>query len=267
MKFFAQILLLGGLLFIRTTSPVWAATSVSIHQAPSAMDKEQEGEIDITLVCTGCTSDSYIRGVFYPSGTSYFGFTQNKENVWTNAAGSGCTSYYKIAPSDLVDGSWSGKLKVKPDVASSYFAGPGEYLFKIGRYTASCNSPIWSSEVTIAITGATPTPTLQPTATFTPTTAPTSTLTVVAQTKTPTPSISLAPSLSPEVLGAVVSTDSSGPSVVLATVTQRDKDDARDIEKNLSMMPFILSLVFVSFGCAMLSGVFIWQKRHFNKKI
>jgi len=84
--------------------------------------------------------------VFYPSGTSYFGFTQDNNGNWINAPGGNCTQYYKIAASDLRKGVWSGTLKFKPDSANALYQGPGDYLFKIGRYTNSCGTPTWSSE-------------------------------------------------------------------------------------------------------------------------
>ena len=162
------------------------AVSVDINNVPLTIDQSQELEVDAILSCKGCTTDSYLRGVFYPSGASYFGYTWNNSGIWSNAAGGNCTTYYKIAKADLnPEGSWSGKLKFKPDKESSYYNGPGEYLFKIGRYTPSC-STTWSEEKTISITGPTssPTPTQVPSPTSTPTPSKTPTPT---PTKSPTP--------------------------------------------------------------------------------
>lgn len=142
------------ILFTRATL---AATSVSFGTTPATLDYQTEFSTTVNLSCSGC-GDSYIRGVFYPSGTSYFGFTQDNSSNWNNSPASLCTNYFKVAQSDLLSGSWSGTLKFKPDEDSPYYQGPGEYLFKVGRYTSSCGSPAWSSEVTIGITG----PTLSP---------------------------------------------------------------------------------------------------------
>jgi hypothetical protein len=127
-----------------------------------------------------------LRGVFYPSGTSYFGFTKDNNGTWSNAPGATCISYFKIAQTDLgAGGTWSGTLAIKPDINNAFYNGPGEYLFKVGRYTQSCGSPLWSTETTIAITGPTPTLTAAPTTTGAP-----------ASTSTPTPK--LTPTLTPK---------------------------------------------------------------------
>lgn len=152
-------LLFLGLTF---TSTAIAATSITISGTPSTLDFQTEFTGNVSLNCSGC-SDSYLRGVFYPSGTSYFGFTQDNNGSYNNSPAASCTSYFKIAQSDLLSGTWSGTLKFKPDKDNPYYNGPGEYLFKVGRYTSSCGSPTWSTEATIAITGPTPTPTPTPT--------------------------------------------------------------------------------------------------------
>lgn len=168
---------------------------MTISNTPASVDQSQEFSVNVALSCSGC-SDSYLRGVFYPSGTSYFGYTQDNTGNWSNSPGSACLSYYKVSQTDLVGGSWSGTLKFKADKDSTFYNGPGEYLFKVGRYTASCSSPsIWSNETTIAITGSTPTPTSgpltsspSPTDTPTPTKIPTLTPTPTTKpTNTPTP--------------------------------------------------------------------------------
>lgn len=167
--------------------------SLSIGDTPSTIDQSQEFQVDIDFSCPNCTSDSYLRGVFYPSGSSYFGFTQDNNGNWTNATGGNCTAYFKITQLDLnQEGTWSGKLKVKPDIENSYYIGPGEYLFKVGRYTSSCGSPLWSVEKTIAVSGPTPTPVPTLTPTDTPTPKPTPT-----NTPTPTPKPTLSPTPKP----------------------------------------------------------------------
>jgi hypothetical protein len=164
---------------------VFATTQVSIFDVPSNINESSEFNVSVSLLCSGCTTDSYLRGVLYPSGSSYFGYTKDNNGNWSNLSGSSCTSYFKIAASDLIEGSWSGKLTFKPDTENGYYNGSGEYLFKLGRYTPSCGSPTWSGESTISIIGPTKTPTPAPTSTPTNTQAP---------TKTPTPTISLTPS-------------------------------------------------------------------------
>jgi hypothetical protein len=247
--------------FIVLASSVFAATSISIANAPSSLDQNSEMEIDITFVCNGC-SDSYIRGVFYPSGTSYFGFTQNKEGIWTNASGSKCMEYYKIAQSDLVEGSWSGKLKLKPDLASSFYIGPGEYFLKVGRYTSSCGSPTWSGETTMIIMG--PSPTYTPTQTPIPTsspipmpsTSPTQAPTnMPTRTKTPTPTVFIS--------SDAQSVDSSESAQVLGTTESLEESSISSQTRELnSFRIFAIAAALVALGLALITGTLIWQKRH-----
>lgn len=181
MKQFVKIVTVFLLLFFFSPSHVLATAQISVSSLPLTIDQSTEFQADVTFSCPGC-GDSYLRGVFYPSGSSYFGFTQDNGGNWSNAPGGSCATFFKIAQIDLSpDGTWSGKLKFKLDKDSSYYAGPGEYSFKIGRYTPSCSSPsVWSTESTISITGPAPTPTSTPilisSPTLIPTKIPTSTI-------------------------------------------------------------------------------------------
>src|SRR3989344_6446076 len=162
-------LALCSILFVTNLSPSFAV-SLSVDSFPSSIDQTEEAEVGVTLLCSGC-KDSYLRGVFYPTGTSYFGYTQDNAGAWSNAPASGCTTFFKVEQADFTEGSWSGTLKIKPDKDSSYYKGPSEYFFKVGRYTSSCGSAAWSEDVIIAISG--PTPTSAPTNTPKPTKTPT----------------------------------------------------------------------------------------------
>lgn len=254
MKYLAQILLLGCVLLVFRI-PVFAV-SVSVSNAPSSIDKDQEFEIDAFLSCLGCSSDSYLRAAFYPSGTSYFGYTQNNDGTWINEPGGNCTQYYKIVPSDLIVGSWSGTLKVKPDSASSYYTSPGEYLFKVGRYTASCSSPTWSQEFTIAITGPTPTPTPAPTQSFTPT--PSSTIMHTSTpTKTPTPTKLNSPTLTPS-----VTEDAPLNDLPKEELTAMVLGVAESSASGRPLLPFAVAAALIGLGLALIAGVLVWQKRN-----
>jgi hypothetical protein len=248
--------------------PVFAATSVSVVQIPASVDERGQVEIDVALVCAGC-GDSYLRGVFYPEGTKYFGFTQNKSGMFTNAAASKCTEYFKIASSDLIEGTWSGKLVIQPDRQSSFYAGPGEYFFKVGRYTGSCGSPTWSSEVTIAITGPTPTPTAtltpSPLPTSTPTFTPTVTSTPAPVTRTPTPSVLR--TLSPTRYAVQTSeTDEeiSSLSAVLglSSLPSSASSQVARLGNSYPWRAFAIAAACVSLGCALITGALVWGKRN-----
>lgn len=157
--------------------------SLTVDNLPASIDQAQEFNLNVNFFCSSC-GDSYLRGVFYPSGTSYFGYTQDNNGDWSNAPGSNCISFFKIAQTDLAYGSsWSGEIKFKPDSQSSYYTGPGEYSFKVGRYSSGCSSPLWSTERTVAITGPAPTPVSD----STPSTS------LPSHTPTPTPSSTVSP--------------------------------------------------------------------------
>ena len=236
--------------------PAYAVISMSVSNTPITVDQDQEFSADVSFLCSSCTSDSYIRGVFYPSGTSYFGFTKDTNGNWINAPGGSCSQYFKIAAGDIKEGSWSGTLQFKPDSTSALYQGPGDYLFKVGRYTSSCSSPTWSTETTIAVTGPTPTPTPQPTSTPTPTPVPTNTATPTP-TKTPTPTIKPTSTLTPtptfiaSISAGLGATDSPAPASVSALV-----------KTGPSHTPFIISILLVGIGCAILSLILVWKQRN-----
>jgi|GEM_PF-1581223 len=172
-----------------------ASQSLMLIGAPAAIDERQEADIGIEFLCPSC-ADSYLRAVFYESGTSYFGYTQSNDGTWSNAPGSLCMQYYFL-PKDALstEGTWSGRIRVKPDLESTNYKGPGEYSFKVGRYTPGCSSAsVWSEPVQIAITGPTNTPTQMPSSTpepsCTPSYSPTHTIRPVVHTPLPVNSIS-----------------------------------------------------------------------------
>lgn len=245
----------------------FAATSVRVVSAPPSVDEKGQIDLDIALTCTGC-SDSYLRGVLYSEGTKYFGFTQNKSGVYTNVSASKCTEYFKIASDDLVEGTWSGRLVMQPDRQSSFYTGPGEYFLKVGRYTGSCGTPTWSSEVTLTITGPTPTPTpsptpaptAAPTATSTPTTTPTP-----ASISTPTPSVRRFFSPTPQadtMMGTTEDVGSVSAVLGLSAFSSPSGSYSSSLERSHPWRAFSVAAAFVSLGCALLSGVFAWIKRN-----
>lgn len=255
-----QVAYFGGAVcfFFVLFTPVFAVTSVTIGNVPDSTDKDGEFEIDVSLICDGCTSDSYLRGVFYQSGTNYFGFTRNAAGIWTNASGTNCTEFYRIPVGEFIEGSWSGKLKVKPDSVSSYYAGPGQYNFKVGRYTESCNSPIWSSQGTLAITGPTSTPT--PSAAFSPT--PTHTMTPTptsVPTKTPTPSKTKAPT---PMHSAAVEPLQSPEEARTTVLGAADTPPRAATGSAILFRPLAIAAALVALGLSLLAGALIWQKRN-----
>ncbi len=248
--------------------PKVRAVSITLQDVPSTIDQNQEFEVPLVFECQNCSSDSYIRAAFYTAGNSnYFGFTQVSDGSWINAPGGSCTKYPVISAATLHEGTWSGKLKVKPDTGSAYYNGPGEYLFKVGRYTGSCSSPTWSGEKTIAITGPTHTPTPAPTPSNTPTPfVPTSTpISIPSNTPTAiiTPTtivmtlshMSISPSHSIEV--------QSSNAAILGISESNDDIASLPIGTESAVLqtkPIIISLLLIATGFGLLSGLFAWKK-------
>jgi hypothetical protein len=229
-----------------STKPVYAL-SISVSNLPTSIDRDQETEVDLFFSCAGCGDYSYIRSVFYSSGTNYFGLTQNNSGSWVGTAGDR-SQYFAIAKTDLIDASWSGKLKIKPDSGDSAYTGPGEYMFKVGRYTsASDSSADWSNELAVKITGPTPAPISEPRQTPAPSPTPAKTPAVIpTSTKAPTPTptrLPLPPSTT-EVLG--VETFDSIP-------TSTPAPDGKIIDKTQGKFPGVaFGLIFL--GLALIGG-------------
>ena len=219
--------------------------NLTIDNLPATIDQAQEFKLKINFSCSSC-GDSYLRGVFYPSGTSYFGYTQDNNGSWSNAPGSNCISFFKIAQTDLDYGSsWSGEIKFKPDLESFYYTGPGEYSFKVGRYASSCSSPLWSTERAVAITGPAPTPVSDSTST-------------PAYTQTPTPSSAVSP------LPTSVSLAVSFPTIITpqpinkesvlgqSTKSSIPKQNNADIKESVKQNNSLLPKIFIAIGIAFL---------------
>lgn len=172
---------------------------------------------------------SWLRAVFvaqdYDRG--YFGLTQaNDPEIWAESA-SDTGKLYFIDTSESK--AWSGEIVARADVTHKYYTGPGEYRFKIGRYTQSGSNTAWSNEVVIWIDhqlppSPTPEPTIaptpQPTATPKPSkapapppTAPTTLRSTSTPTATVTPAVNFQTETQPpsDVLGTESATESAKP--------------------------------------------------------
>jgi hypothetical protein len=267
-----------GIIWSLLVPLVFASQSISLSDVPVTIDEKSEMQVNVLFSCPGC-GDSYIRGVFYPSGSSYFGYTKGNNGEWSNAPGSNCKTYFAILQSDLSkEGTWSGVINVKPDTEHAYYNGPGEYTFKVGRYTSACGSPStggWSAESIIAITGPTHTPTPIPTtvAENTPTHTP-------HPTNIPAPTITPTRMVSPTITGtvAVSPIPTHGENVdILGSSTGSESGEIGSppedsvIQSTVSgtshRMPLVISLLCVGMGFALLSAVLAWQKTDIWKNI
>ena len=168
------------LLFLLSATPAFALTP-TITNVPTSINHNQEFTVDMSLpTCSNCSSNSYLRGVFfYPeTSDSYSGFSQNNSGEWIGSSNDR-TKYFLVSSDQTKESTWSGQLKFKFDGDKP----GGNYFFKVGRYTsAEGSSADWSEKSAISVTGPPPTSTPIP-----PTSKPDPTSTPIPPTSTPKP--------------------------------------------------------------------------------
>jgi len=180
---------LPALFFFLLALPVHAVT-VSILNYPTSISDDS---FPVTIqVESSRSGTNYLRIDFYKESTkNYFGETDNGSYWYGDSNG---VEYFPIEVIGGVSTTATFSARLGSPSGTEY-PGPGNYLIRARRYTASGNQ---GSEVPeskpIEITYATPTPSPSPspTSTSTPTSTPTPT-----PTPFPSPSPSLKPSLKP----------------------------------------------------------------------
>jgi hypothetical protein len=260
MKVAAQLLLLC-LVFLCVVPSVYAARSITITGNKTSLLGDEE--LVITASASGFTEGEivYIKGAFFQGGSSnYFGFTKNSDAWIKNSASNTTQRAVKV-------GEWDGTIVVKSDFGDSGYKGEGDYSVKVGFYWGSASSVNWSSNaLAVAVNEPDPTPTSSPTPTYTPTPVPSPTPTKQA---TPTPSIK--PSVTPTLVASPIATVTG--EVLSDSSASGDIEDTPIVQTSsqvliassssaLSLRPFIFSLLCVSAGLGLLSGVFVWQKKN-----
>lgn len=231
--------------------PFILAVTISLSNPPSSLNYQQESSVDVGLNCSSC-GNSYMRAVFFKDGkTGYFGYTKDASSNWVNTTADK-TAYFPVLKTDLIEGSWSGKLSFKPDYDSNYFEGAGEYRFKIGRYTSADSSALWSDSYPITLLAPTSTPSPSPTSTpipptHTPKPASTSTPKPIP-TNTPKPANTSTPKAvpTPTAVPKILSAYSVAPSDTppLPSITPTIKSEAV-VTKNIAPTLFIISGLIV----------------------
>jgi len=147
------------------------SSNFSISGVPSQINSDQSFAISINLsLPSNANTLYYLTGVFKKiDGTRYFGLTK-KDSSWIQY-GDEYLNKNKITTDS--NGSYSSTLEIKPDTDDTDYKGTGDYIFKVGRYTAGGSGPTWNSnEILIKIIDnslvSTPTPTPTPSPTLTP---------------------------------------------------------------------------------------------------
>lgn len=172
-------------------SPGWGAMSLTFSGVPLEVEGEEEFEVEIALLSAPKNRVYFLRAAFFQEGTSnYFGYTLNNQGIWRNEVGEYC-QFLEINTGE--EGEWEGVLRARADLEAVGFQGPGEYLFKVGRYTEG-GSLSWSDDevgITIVVNPS-PSPTLVPTPTSTPTPTPLSSP-ATEGSSSPAPTVAPAP--------------------------------------------------------------------------
>ena len=156
--------------------------TLTVDNLPQSINanSEEDRELNVSLQFAA-NSVFYLRASFsHPESESkYFGYTNGYN-------GTEAEQFFKITTDE--NGEWIGSLKVKPDSQSQNFKGEGEYIFKIGYYTAAGNGPSWKYEGKVFLSYTPPIPTLTPTPKPSATPEPaTNTPTSIPPTSTSTP--------------------------------------------------------------------------------
>lgn len=133
-----------------TSSSSNPSSSFTITNIPSQINSDQSFSIPVNLTLpNNKNTDYYLSGAFKKAdGTRYFGLTKINSD-WIKYESANYLNQYKITTDD--NGSWASTLEVKPDVSDTDYKGSGDYIFKVGRYTASGSGPTWSNESIIKI--------------------------------------------------------------------------------------------------------------------
>lgn len=138
---------------ISTISPAPQPTSLfTISNVPSQLNSDQSFSASVNLnLPNNHNSVYYLSGAFKKAdSTRYFGLIKTSSN-WIKYESANYLNQYKITTDE--SGHWTGTVEVKPDILDSSYKGPGDYIFKIGRYTASGSGPTWSNEAVLQING------------------------------------------------------------------------------------------------------------------
>lgn len=143
-----------------------------INTDKGAFNSSDSLNISVQLSGQNGNSKFYLKPALTKSGSSnYFGLTKVGSSWIKNSQ-----SYSdQLAITTDASGSWSVQIEFKVDPDDSGFTGTGEYILKVGRYSASGSGPTWSPELVVNITDNTPRTTASPKASSSPSSTKTAT--------------------------------------------------------------------------------------------
>lgn len=255
--------LMGAFFWLNSAQLVHAGMALKFENLPASVDEDNPFEVKINLIDAPKETVYYFRGVLFEAGkTSYFGYTYNHLGQWNNAP-SEPTKFLEITTTP--EGSWSGQLKIKADINSSYFKGEGEYEFKVGRYTAAGNFGSWSDNTAAIKIIYTPPPSPSPT----PSPSPSPSLSPSpSPSLSPTPIPSKSPSPSPtrtDLEGQNTSSSSGEPT--RTDLEGLEGSPAGEVLGEKKKNSFTLSFILISMGIVLLAitGFVFYNQRHERK--
>lgn len=197
------------LFFLLCASPTLALT-VNFSIDPQNVNRDSEFEANIELIDAPKTSTYFLQiALTHPENPAYFGYTQNNKNEW-HSYSEAYNTFFQIDTGE--EGSWSGKIRGKPDLEDKDFKGAGDYTVKIGRFTSTGKTRYWHENNQILKIDFIPTPASTPQPSSTPIPAPTAKPT--ATSKPPTPTLrptSSPPPTSPTPTTATITTPAPSP--------------------------------------------------------
>lgn len=171
--YFTFLILSLDIIFSKIPS-VFASMSLKINDGPQKVDYNEEFEVDVSLKDAPKDASYFLQLAFTAiEKSAYFGYTQKNDGTW-HKYGESFENFFQIATNE--EGSWSGKIKGKPNSEDKDFRGAGNYVLKVGRFTSSGKSHSWSdNNFSVYIQAPTFTPTPLPTSTSVPTKKPSNT--------------------------------------------------------------------------------------------
>src|SRR3989338_744902 len=205
-----MVIVLFLLFFMFRFSNVSAA-EIILSDIDTAEITKVEQELTVPLELKINSSDGtvyYLRGAFFKEGTSqYCGYTWNGSE-WYNGPFTSGDGWKKLLTVTIASDSAKTEIKVKVDSNDSHCREPGDYLFKVLRYTEAGNSSgDDQTPLKIRIALPSPTPTTAPSATNAP---------VKSQTVPAKPKITLLPTHT-LFATAIIKAVSSSPKIPIAS--------------------------------------------------
>ena len=224
-----------------------AAMSLDMILSSNNINYDQEFDVDVILNGAPKNTIYYLQiALTQPENPAYFGFTQKNDGTW-HKYGETFDNFFKIAINE--EGSWSGKMKGKPDSENKDFKGSGNYILKIGRFTSSGASHYWSTNnptVYIQAPSSTPTPSSNPTATSTPkfsnTPNPSST-SKPQNSPTPTPKPTITASNKQSKEGEIMITEVTESGSVLGESNTQSTDEGKISKRSGISVPILAVLL------------------------